>query len=132
MTLKIEGKPPGYNNCYHFHAAPKYRHHALVGNIADRLDQLLREKSLELRWKIHAIAVDSDHAHFLIESTAAPSEIAQRLFGYASFMLRKEFPELREINAEHFWGGRQCKPITDQAHFDNTVSYIGRHAQAPR
>ena len=132
MTLKIEGKPPGYNNCYHFHAAPKYRQHALVGRIAGRLDQLLREKSQELGWIIHAIAVDSDHAHFLIESAATPSDIAQRLFGFASFMLRKEFPELKEINAEHFWGGRQCKAITDQAHLDNTIAYIGRHAQAPQ
>ena len=130
MTLKIVGKLSGYNNCYHFHAAPKYRQHSLVGNIAARLDQLLREKSHELGWKIHAIAVDSDHAHFLIESSATPSEIAQRLFGFASFMLRKEFPALKEINTEHFWGGRQCKPITDQTHFDNTLSYIGRHAQA--
>lgn len=132
MSLKIEGNPPGYNNCYHFHASPKYRQSALVGKIAIRLDQLLTEKSLELGWKIHAIAVDSDHAHFLIESASTPSDIAQRLFGYASFILRKEFPELKEINAEHFWGGRQCKPITDQTHFDNTFTYIGRHAQAPR
>lgn len=131
MSLKIEGAVPGHNNCYHFHASPKYRESALVGKIAARLEQLLNEKSSELGWKIHAVAVDSDHVHFLIQAASSPSEIAQRLFGYASFMLRKEFPELKEINAEHFWGGRQCKPIRDQSHFDNVVGYIVRHAKAP-
>jgi REP element-mobilizing transposase RayT len=76
--------------------------------------------------------VDSDHVHFLVESPSSPGEIAQRLFGYAAFMLRKEFPALKEVNAEHLWGGRQCKPIVDEKHFNNTVAYINRHARAPQ
>ncbi len=131
MSLKIEDTVLGHNNRYHFHASPKYRESALVGNIAARLEQILSEKFTELGWKIHAIAVDSDHVHFLVAAASSPSKIAQRLFGYASFMLRKEFSELKKINAERFWGGRQCKPITDQSHFDNVVSYIGRHVRAP-
>jgi hypothetical protein len=47
-------------------------------------------------------------------------------------MLRKEFPALKEVNAEHLWGGRQCKPIVDEKHFNNTVAYINRHARAPQ
>jgi len=132
MALKIEGEFPGYNNSYHFHASPKYRKSVFTGSIVGRLEELFQEKSIELGWKIHAMAVDLDHVHFLIESRAKPSDIAQRLFGYASFMLRKEFPELKEINAQQFWGGRQCKSVIDQEHFNNTLAYIGRHAHAPR
>jgi len=131
MSLKLEGLVPGHNNCYHFHASSKYREFALVGKIAARLEQILNQKANELGWKIRALAVDSDHVHFLIKAALIPSEIAQRLFGYASFILRKEFPELKEINAEHFWGGRQCKSVADQNHFNNIVAYIGRHARAP-
>lgn len=131
MSLKIEGTIPGHNNCYHFHASPKYRESALVGEIALRLEQLIKEKSVELGWVIYALAVDSDHVHFLIQSSATPSEIAQRIFGYCSFVLRKDFPELKKINAEHFWGGRQCKCVKNQTHFENTVSYVARHSRAP-
>ncbi len=127
MSLKIEGTPPGHNNRYHFQACPKYRKSAFTGAIAQRLEELVREKSLELGWTIHAFAVDGDHAHFLIESEAPPSKIAHRLFGYASFVLRKEFPDLKDINDEHLWGGRQCKVISDQTHFTSAMVYIGRH-----
>ncbi|MFQ1927798.1 IS200/IS605 family transposase [Aeromonas veronii] len=130
MALKIEGGVPGYNNSYHFHASPKYRMAILNDSVAVRLEQLIAEKSEELGWKIHAMAVDDDHVHFLIESPDSPSQIAQRLFGYASFVLRKEFPALKEINAEHFWGGRQCKSVTDLQHFENTIAYINKHARS--
>ena len=127
MSLNIAGTPPGHNNCYHFHASPKYRRAAFDGEMGQRLEVLLREKSIELGWSIHAFAVDGDHAHFIVEADASPSKIAFRLLGYASFALRKEFPELKEINDEHLWGGRQCKVIANQEHYDNAISYIGRH-----
>lgn len=129
MSLKIDGTLPGYNNCYHFQACPKYRDSVFTGEIAQRLEGLMREKSIELGWTIYAFAVDGDHAHFLIESEATPSNIAQRLFGYASRVLRQEFPELKDINNDHLWGGRQCKVILDHAHFENAMAYIKRHKQ---
>lgn len=127
MSLNIVGSPPGHNNCYHFHASPKYRKAAFDGEMGQRLEALLREKSTELGWSIHAFAVDGDHVHFIVEANALPSKIAFRLLGYASFALRKEFPDLKEINDEHLWGGRQCKVIVNQEHYDNTISYIRRH-----
>ena len=127
MPLNIVGIPPGHNDCYHFHASPKYRMAALNGEISQRLGTLLTEKSAELGWSIHAFAVDRDHVHFVVEANAQPSKIAHRLLGYASYTLRKEFPELKDINVEHLWGGRQCKVIVDQKHYNNTILYIARH-----
>lgn len=127
MSLNIVGSPPGYNNCYHFHASPKYRTAAFNCEIGERLESLLREKSIELGWSIHAFAADGDHVHFIVEADVSPSKIASRLFGYASFILRKEFSLLKEINNEHLWGGRQCKVIVNQEHYDNSILYIGRH-----
>lgn len=127
MALHIEGSVPGYNNCYHFHATLKYRAEAFSHNIAERLEQLLLEKSDELEWNVYIVAVDGEHLHFLIQANATPSYVAQRVFGYLSYALRKEFPHLKEINIKHLWGGKQCKPIVDENHFKRTLAYIGKH-----
>jgi REP element-mobilizing transposase RayT len=130
LSLKIEGTAPGFNNSYHFHASPKYRASAFSPEIASRTKDLIESKSTELGWVVHDIAVDDDHIHFLIQADSTPSNIAHRLFGFTSFSLRKEFPELKELNKDHFWGGEQCKCISDENHFNNTVAYISRHKHA--
>jgi REP element-mobilizing transposase RayT len=130
LSLKIEGELPGFNNNYHFHASPKYRASAFSPEIAIRTKELIESKSTELGWKVHDIAVDDDHIHFLIQADTTPSNIAQRLFGFTSFSLRKEFPKLKELNKDHFWGGEQCKCIKDVNHFNNTIAYIAKHKQS--
>ncbi len=135
MALHIEGSVPGYNNCYHFHATVKYRAEVFTRNIAERLEQLLLEKSDELDWNVYIVAVDGEHVHFLIQANAkdssepppTPNHISFRIFGYLSKALREEFPHLKEINVKHFWGGKQCKPIVDENHFKRTLAYIGKH-----
>jgi REP element-mobilizing transposase RayT len=127
LALKTVGIAPGFNNCYHFHASPKYRASAFSPQIATRTSELLISKANELNWTIYDIAIDDDHVHFLIQAASTPSNIANRLLGFVSFSLRKEFPELKELNKDHFWGGKQCTCIADDNHFKNTVAYIGRH-----
>jgi len=130
LGLKIVGNSPGFNNSYHFHASAKNRTSAFSPDIAIRTKELIESKSQELGWKVHDIAVDDDHIHFLIEADATPSNIAQRLFGFTSFSLRKEFPSLKELNEKHFWGGEQCKCISDENHLKNTIAYITKHKQS--
>lgn len=127
MSLKVTGEVPGYENWYHFHAAPKYRVAVFSPPIATRLETLLREKCGELQWPLHAVAVDRDHVHFLIQSAESPSYIAQRIFGFLSRELRRDFPKLKDLNADQLWGGRQCKPIADRNHLEKTTAYIERH-----
>lgn len=127
MSLKIDGTPPGFRNSYHFQACPKYRNGIFTVPIATRMENLLAEKCRELGFVLHASPVDSDHFHFIIESSESPSTIAHRIFGYLSFTLRKEFPELKELNSDHLWGGRQCKVIADESHFDTALKYVNRH-----
>jgi putative transposase len=130
MTLKVERAIPGFENWYHFHAAPKYRSSIFSPPVATRLQELLREKCRELEWPLRAVAVDTDHVHFLIQSGESPSYIAQRIFGFLSYQLRRDFPELKDLNAEQLWGGRQCKPIVDHEHMENTIAYIERHRRS--
>ena len=76
---------------------PKYRRKVLVDAVAQRLDQLFREKSSELGFTIHALEIMPDHVHLFLEHdpTRGVAEIVNRLKGYTSRILRQEFPSLR-------------------------------------
>jgi len=82
---------------YHIVWCPKYRRGVLVDAVADRLKVLLGEKATELGLTIHAMEVRPDHVHLFVEGdpTRCVAEIVNRLKGYTSNVLRKDFPSLR-------------------------------------
>ncbi|HEU4739968.1 MAG TPA: IS200/IS605 family transposase [Meiothermus sp.] len=86
---------------YHFVFVPKRRRKILVGALAERLEILLREKTAELGWEIIALEIMPDHVHLFIsvDPNVAPNQIAHRLKGYTSHVLRREFPHLIRLPA---------------------------------
>ena len=81
---------------YHLVWCPKYRREVLAGKIEARLRQLIVEKAAELDMTIHAFEIMPDHVHLFVESdpTRCVAEIVNRLKGFSSHILRKEFREL--------------------------------------
>ena len=86
---------------YHFVFVPKRCRKILVGPLAERLGVLLREKTAELGWDIIALEIMPDHVHLFIsvDPDVAPNQIAHRLKGYTSHVLRREFPHLIRLPA---------------------------------
>jgi putative transposase len=86
-----------YNVNYHFVWIPKYRRPVLVDRIAERLIELLYQKTTEIGGEILDITVQPDHVYLLCSfpPTLAPRQIMHRLKGFTAHELRKEFPELR-------------------------------------
>ena len=86
-----------FNLKLHLVWCPKYRRKVLTEAIAKRLDQLIREKADELEFTIHALEIMPDHVHVFLEHgpTRCVAEIANRLKGFSSNVLRKEYSELR-------------------------------------
>ncbi len=84
---------------YHFVWIPRRRRPVLVGKVRSRLDELLREKSNELKCDILALEILSDHLHLFISAPPelAPLQIVHRLKGYSSRVLREEFPFLLKL-----------------------------------
>src|SRR5712692_3893165 len=82
---------------YHLVWCPKYRRPLLVGQVAERLAVLLREKATTLDVQVEALEVMPDHVHLCVSAT--PVEAVQHLVnqfkGYTSRVLRQEFPSLR-------------------------------------
>ena len=86
-----------YNIGYHLIWCPKYRRKVLVGNLADRLKELLTEKANQLGLVINTMEVMPDHVHLFVKAppTLPPHYIVQQLKGHSSHELRKEFSKLK-------------------------------------
>jgi putative transposase len=82
---------------YHFVWCPKYRRQVLVGHIAKRTEELIRQKAKELNCKIIALEIMPDHIHLFIQGTPqiSPNSLIGQIKGYTSRVLRKEYKELR-------------------------------------
>ena len=78
---------------YHLVWIPKYRRSFLVGEIAERLKQILKDIAFEYKIKIIAMEVMPDHVHMLIDAPPkyAPAKLAQLFKGISSRRMRQEF-----------------------------------------
>jgi len=54
------------------------------------------KKAAKLEWEIVALAIMPDHVHlfFSVDPGVAPNQLAHRLKGYTSHLLRRELPNL--------------------------------------
>jgi len=88
----------------HFVFTPKYRHAVLVGDIPERLDELVRQVCARLGVEIVALAIQPDHVHLLIVQPRqlTVADFAQQVKWWTSLHLRREFPPLRADRA--LWG----------------------------
>jgi putative transposase len=86
-----------YNINFHIIWCPKYRRRVLVGQVENRLKDLLGEKAERLGISIKTMEVMPDHVHLFVSSppTLAPHYIVGQLKGYTSRILRKEFSSLK-------------------------------------
>jgi len=104
-----------YNVSYHIVWIPKYRRSILVDDIETRLKEILKAKATELGLEIGAMECMPDHVHLFIRANPQTtiSEIVKNLKGYSSYILRKEFPELKE-----------CKVLWAPSYFVETIGHI--------
>jgi len=82
---------------YHLVWCPKYRMKILVGDVAERLKNVLFATAAQYGVLIEAMEVLPDHVHLFVSSdpTRCVAEIVNRLKGASSRILREEFPHLK-------------------------------------
>jgi len=82
---------------YHLVWCSKYRRKVLIGEIKERLEQLIREKATDLNCEVHALEIGGDYVHLFLQSDPriAPNSIVGQIKGYTSKLLRQEFGVLR-------------------------------------
>ena len=86
-----------YSCQYHVVFCPKYRRSVLTGDIEKRLKELILSKQEEYEYKILDMEVMSDHVHLLVDTNPIIGifTIVNKIKGYTSHELRKEFPSLK-------------------------------------
>jgi putative transposase len=86
-----------YSCKYHVVWCPKYRRKVLVGGIAERLVQIIREVAAEHEAKVVSLEVMSEHVHLLVECDPqfGIHRLVRLIKGRSSRLLRQEFPVLK-------------------------------------
>jgi putative transposase len=88
-----------YSNKFHIVWCPKYRRPVLQNDIAERLEEIIRQTCDELKVEIIALEIMPDHVHLLLECDPqfGMHRVVKRLKGRSSRYLRQEFDYLRRI-----------------------------------
>ena len=85
---------------------PKYRKRVLVGPVAVRARDILRQVAMEHELDIITGKVSADHVHMFVgyRPTQSISKMVQSLKGTSSRVLLQEFAHLRkQFWGRHFW-----------------------------
>lgn len=84
---------------YHFVWIPKRRKPVLVGEIKERLKQIIEEVCSENGWEILALEIMPNHVHLFLSAPPylSPHIILRRIKGRSARILRQEFPELLKL-----------------------------------
>ena len=91
---------------YHFVWITKYRYPVLIGEVALRVRELVRQTCVLFELEIVRGVVSKDHVHLLVSAppTISPSEIMRRIKGRTASKLFEEFPHLKKRYwGRHFW-----------------------------
>jgi putative transposase len=86
-----------YSCKYHVVWCPKYRRKVLVGDVAQRLKELIIQRCGEINAEIIEMEIMPDHVHLLIEVDPqfGINRAIRSIKGFSSHTLRKEFPALK-------------------------------------
>lgn len=78
---------------------PKRRKSVLVGDIRQRLAEILESVATDRGWIIKAKEIAPDHVHILVEydEQTPVCEVVRAFKGRSSKLLRDEFPELKKL-----------------------------------
>lgn len=109
----------------HIVFSPKYRGKVLVGDVAVRAEQIIREICQEHDIQVIEMAVNSNHVHLFINYSPkySPSFIANMIKGKSSRRLRQEFPHLVTWCKKGLWAGSCFHGSVGQGH-DVVERYI--------
>ena len=119
-----------YNIEYHFVWVTKYRYQVLVGEVGERIRELVRQTCEAFEIRIIKGAVSKDHVHVLVSAppTMAPSEIMRRIKGRTSSKLFEEYPSIKKRYwGQHFWARGYFCATVGQMTEEMVKEYLEHH-----
>ena len=101
-----QGSHTKYKIEYHFVWVTKYRYAMLVGDLATRVRDLVRQTCERYEIQILRGVVSKDHVHILVSAPPdiSPSTIMRWVKGRTSRKIFEEFPHVKKRYwGQHFW-----------------------------
>jgi putative transposase len=97
--MDIQNISRSWHITYHFVWGPMRSKPCLVGMIAERLQELIREKARGREFEPLAVIILPDRVYLAVAAppTLAPHHIVCQVKAHTSRVLREEFPELTRI-----------------------------------
>ena len=117
---------------YHLVWITKYRFPVLVGDIATRTRDLVRQICLDEHTEIIRGTVAKDHVHIYVSVPpyVSISTLMQRIKGKTSRKIQMEFPELKKRYwGRHFWAIGYFVRTTGNVTDDMIKEYIEKHGK---
>ena len=127
MSMYWTGAHTKHRHMYHIVWIPKYRKRILRGEIASRIEELLRECAMMNRWEIHELNIQVDHVHMLVQlrPNVSVSKAVQLFKGGSSKVIREEFPKLEEfLWGDSFWADGYFSETVGKVNLDVVRDYI--------
>jgi putative transposase len=106
MQTYKSGSHTRYDIKYHIVWISKYRKPIMIGPVAERLRELIRQICMQNEVTIIKGHVSKDHIHLLVSCSPslAVSKLVQKLKGASSHKLFEEFAHLRkQYWGQHLW-----------------------------
>ena len=100
---------------YHFVWVTKYRYKILMGDVGQRVKELVKQTCEAFEIEILKGVVSKDHVHIMVSAPPelAPSEIMRRIKGRVATKLFEEYPHIkRRYWGRHVWArGYFCATV---------------------
>ena len=104
-----------YDIQYHIVWTTKYRYRVLVGKIARRARELIRQSCKSMEVNIIRGSIGKEHIHILVSCppSLSVSKLVQQLKGKTSRVLQSEYKELKKRYwGQHLWAsGYFCRSV---------------------
>jgi putative transposase len=86
-----------YSCKYHVVWCPKYRREVLVGDVADRLKELIRQIAFEHQAEVIELEILPGHVHLLVEIDPQYGihRLVKQIKGLTSRIIRQEFSKIK-------------------------------------
>lgn len=122
-----------YSCKYHVVWCPKYRRKVLVGAIAERLRELIKQRCSEIHADIIEMEIMPDHVHLLIEVDPqyGINQAIRSIKGFSSHALRSEFPSLK-TRLPTLWTNSYFVSTVGGAPLDAVKQYIENQERSER
>ncbi len=128
------GKHCVFYHRYHLVWSTKYRYKVLLGDVRQRVRDIIRQVCAENGVDIIRGVLSSDHVHMFVSipPKLAVSDLMRLMKGRSSHKVQREFPHLKKRYwGCHFWGRGYFSTTNGAITQDIVLQYLEKHFRNP-